>query len=161
MTVIYVQALSGQQFDDDAHQSGYHPVESGGQTHAPVGARAQESLSSQCNGPVIAQAVASVQYYASADASAGDASDIAKQQTTASNDGLAAHDSYDTHQNAAASVHATALEEDVPASDAETDLSSVGLRPGRLQQTQSRPHTACLHVVSSSIDNFLHLCCHS
>lgn len=140
VTTVDVQALSGQQFDDDAHQSAYQPVESGSQGHTSGGVKMQDSPSSQRNSPEIAHAVAPAQHYMSADASAGDASNIAQQQTTASNDGgLDAHASYETHQDAAASVHATALEEDVPASDAETDLSSVGLRPSRLQHAQSEP----------------------
>lgn len=59
--------------------------------------------------------------------SAGGASQ--QQQTTTSNDGLHVESSFE-HQHAAASVnaHGTVVEEELPVSDAETDLSSVGIR---------------------------------
>lgn len=103
-------------------------------------AGAANSLGSQPSSHVAAEAVAAAQHFVNAEPCPADASPDA-QQTTASNDGLVAVGSYDTQQDAvAASVHATALGEDLPASDADTDLSSVGLQPGRRQLAQSR-HT--------------------
>lgn len=138
------QAMSGQQYDEEAQQSAYISSESHGQIgtspSVSVGARPPSAANSPAIQPslVAAEALAVAQHLVPTQASAADANAHEQQQTTASNDGLNAVGSYDAQQDAAAaSVHATALEEDLPASDAETDLSSVGLQRGR-QRTQSR-----------------------
>ena len=135
--ICVVQALSGQQFDEEAQQSAYMSNASHGlvgtSPSVSVGVRAADAADSPASQPshVAAQVPDDTQHSVPAQASAADTCAIEQQQTTASNDGLVAAGSYDTLTAAAASVHATALEEDLPASDAETDLSSVGLQRGR------------------------------
>ena len=150
------QALSGQQYDEEAQQSAYVSTEShghGGTGTSPsvsAGARASSANNSPASQPslVAAEALAAAQHFVPAQASAADVNAHEQQQTTASNDGLVAAGSYDTQQDAAAaaSVHATAPEEDLQASDAETDLSSVGLQHGR-RHAQSRHTLAALNTL--------------
>ena len=139
----FAQALSGQQYDEEAQQSAYISSESHGQTgtsrSVSVGARALGADDSPASQPsvVAAAAVAAQQHFVPAQASAANTSAHEQQQTTASNDDLVVGGSCDTQQDAgAASVHATVLEEDLPASDAETDLSSAGLQRGRHAQSR-------------------------
>lgn len=135
----FAQALSGQPYDEDAQQSAYS---SPAPTGVSLGAGAANSPVSQPSGHVSAQALAAVQHFVSAEVYAGDASVDVQQQTTASNDGLVAAGSYDTQQDAAASVHATALEGNLPGSDGETDLSSVGWQTGKQPRGRGRQCTA-------------------
>lgn len=138
--LLALQAMSGQQFDEEAQQSAYKSV-SESQGHADtspstslgIGTGSVDLTASIAAEPLYA-AAAVAHPATSADASAAGLPHNVQQQTTASNDALAAGDSYDMQQHAAASVHATVSEEDCPASDAETDLSSVGLLSGRRQR---------------------------
>ncbi len=135
-----LQAMSGQQFDEEAQQSAYKSV-SASQGHADtspstslgIGTASLDLMASVAAERLYA-AAAAAHPATSADTSAAGLPHNVQQQTTASNDALAAGDSYDMQQHAAASVHATVSEEDCPASDAETDLSSVGLLSGRRQR---------------------------
>ena len=136
-----VQALSGQQYDEEAQQSACISTESHGQIGTSQTVTANARASGANNSPasqpslVAAEALAAGQHFVFTNVNVHE-----QQQTTASNDGLVAAGSYDTQDAAAAaSVHATALDEDLPASDAETDLSSIGLQHGR-RHAQSR-HT--------------------
>ena len=138
--LLALQAMSGQQFDEEAQQSAYKSV-SESQGHADTSP--STSLGIGTGSLDLMASIAAEQLHAaaavahpatSADASAAGLPHNVQQQTTASNDALAAGDSYDVQQHAAASVHATVSEEDCPASDAETDLSSVGLLSGRRQR---------------------------
>ncbi len=136
-----LQAMSGQQFDEEAQQSAYKSV-SASQGHADtspstslgIGTASLDLMASVVAEPIHAAAAAAAHPSTSADASAAGLPQDVQQQTTASNDALAAGGLYDMQQHAAASVHATVSEEDCPASDAETDLSSVGLLSGRQQR---------------------------
>ncbi len=135
-----LQAMSGQQFDEEAQQSAYKSV-SASQGHADtspstsvgIGTASLDLMASVVAEPIHA-AAAAAHPSTSADTSAAGLPQNVQQQTTASNDALAAGGLYDMQQHAAASVHATVSEEDCPASDAETDLSSVGLLSGRRQR---------------------------
>ena len=135
-----VQAFSGQQYDEEAQQSACISTESLGQIGTSPTVTANARASGANNSPasqpslVAAEALADGQHFVPTNVNVHE-----QQQTTASNDGLVAAGSYDTQDAAAASVHATALDEDLPASDAETDLSSIGLQHGR-RHAQSR-HT--------------------
>ena len=135
---VVLQALSGQQYDEEAQQSAYKSTSgSHGQT--------DNSPSASFNlGPAGLSIVgsAAANHSLPVGTSANDTSKQIQQQMTASNEAFATDGSYERQQHAAASVHATALDEDFPASDAETDLSSVGLRPGR----QQRVHSECLQL---------------
>ena len=132
--------MSGQQFDEEAQQSAYKSV-SASQGHADtspstsvgIGTASLDLMASVVAEPIHA-AAAAAHPSTSADTSAAGLPQNVQQQTTASNDALAAGGLYDMQQHAAASVHATVSEEDCPASDAETDLSSVGLLSGRQQR---------------------------
>ena len=132
-----MQALSGQQYDEEAQQSAYISNESHGQMgtspSVSVGVRAADAANSPASqrSHAAAKVSAATQHSGPAQAYATGTCVNEQQQTTASNDGLVTAGSYDTLNAAAASVHATALEEDLPASDAETDLSSVGRQHGR------------------------------
>lgn len=149
-----VQALSGQQYDEEAQQSAYISNASHGLTgtspSVSLGVRAADATNSPASQP--SHAAAEVpddrQHSVPAQASAADTCVNEQQQTTASNDGLAAAGSYDTLNAAAASVHAAALEEDLPASDAETDLSSVGLQRGRRGAQRRDRLQLCWHLQS-------------
>lgn len=144
------QALSGQPFDEEAQQSAYHSLESPGQTGMTPSTSlgddgiANNTPGSQPSSHVAAQGLTSVQHHVPADANAGDAFVIAQQQTTASNDGLIAGASYDTQQDAAASVHATDLDDELPASDGETNMSSAGRQTGQQQRAQGMQHMAAI-----------------
>ena len=147
------QALSGQQYDEEAQQSAYVATESHGRTgtspSVSLGAKASNANNSPASQPSLAAAetLAAAQHFVPAQASAANVNAHEQQQTTASNDGLVAGGSCDTQQDAAAaSVHATALEEDLPASDAETDLSSVGLQHGS-RHAQSRHILAAINIL--------------
>lgn len=139
------EAMSGQQFDEEAQQSAYKSV-SESQGHADtspstslgIGTASLDLMASVAAEQLYAAAAAAAHPATSADTSAAGLPHNVQQQTTASNDALAAGDSYDMPQHAAASVHATVSEEDCPASDAETDLSSVGLLSGRRQRDKGR-----------------------
>lgn len=141
--LLSLQAMSGQQFDEEAQQSAYKSV-SESQGHADtspstslgIGTASLDLMASVAAEPLHAAAAAAAHLATSADTSAAGLPHNVQQQTTASNDALAAGDSYDMQQHAAASVQATVSEEDRPASDAETDLSSVGLLSGRRQHDQ-------------------------
>lgn len=134
-----LQALSGQQYDEEAQQSvSKSASESHGQTDlSPSASVILGPAGLHAVSPAAIPAAAAYQA-ASVDASANDASENVQQHTAASTEGVVAGGSYDMAQHAAASVHATVLEEDFPGSDADTDLSSVGLRPGRLQSAQGK-----------------------
>ena len=133
---MLLQAVSGQQYDEEAQQSA-HTSPSGNQGQA--GDSPSVSLGLETKGPNLSQSDharlthANAHLSASLDTSAADAYQHIQQPATASDDGLVAGGSYNMQLHPAASVHATALVEDCMASDAETDLSSVGVRPGRRQ----------------------------
>lgn len=147
-----MQALSGQQYDEEAQQSAYISNESHGQigtsTSVSLGVRAADAANSPASqrSHAAAKVPAATQHSVPAQASATDTRVHEQQQTTASNDGLVAADSYDTLNAGAASVHATALQEDLPASDAETDLTSVGLQHGRRHAKSRHKLQLCWHV---------------
>ncbi|DBA69628.1 TPA: hypothetical protein ACH3X2_012691 [Trebouxia sp. C0005] len=136
------QAMSGQQFDEEAQQSAYMSVSQGHADTSPSTSLGIRTASLDLMASVAAEplyaAAAATHLATSADTSAAGLPQNVQQQTTASNDALAVGDSYDMQQHAAASVHATVSEEDCPASDAETDLSSVGLLSGRGQRDKGR-----------------------
>lgn len=148
-TSVMLQALSGQPFDEEAQQSAYNSLESPGQTGMTPSTSlgddgAANSPGSQPSSHMAAQGLTSVQQSVPAEGFAGDANVNAQQQTTASNDGLIAGASYDTQQDAAASVHATALDEELLASDGETNMSSAGWQTGRQQHAQGMQHMAAI-----------------
>lgn len=138
ISVCSLQAMSGQQFDEEAQQSAYMSVSQGHADTSPSTSLGIRTASLDLMASVAAEplyaAAAATHLATSADTSAAGLPQNVQQQTTASNDALAVGDSYDMQQHAAASVHATVSEEDCPASDAETDLSSVGLLSGRGQR---------------------------
>ena len=143
------QALSGQPYDEEAQQSAYSSRDSPGQTGVSpsvslADAGTANSHGSQPSSHVAAQGLASIQHSVPAQVLAGNSSVNVQQQTTASNDGLVAGGSYDTQQDVAASVHATALEEELPASDGETDMSSADWQTGRQQHAQGMQHMAAI-----------------
>ncbi|DBB01117.1 TPA: hypothetical protein ACH3X1_001008 [Trebouxia sp. C0004] len=132
------EAMSGQQFDEEAQQSAYKSIsdskghaDTSPSTSVGIGTASLDLMASVAAEPLYAAAAAHPS--TSADTSADGLPHNVQQQTTASNDALVAGGSTDMQQHAAASVHATVSEEDCPASDAETDLSSVGLLSGRRQ----------------------------
>ena len=133
---MLLQAVSGQQYDEEAQQSA-HTSPSGNQGQAGDSPSVSLGLESRGLDLSLSEPAllphANAHLSASLDTSGADMHQHMQQQPTASSDGLVAGGSYNMQLHPAASVHATALEEDCLASDAETDLSCVGIRPGRRQ----------------------------
>ena len=120
-----MQALSTQQYDDDVSQSAHQSAPG---SHCQTDNSPSTSLEVAGMHAHVAQSSRVAHQPASNDMC--DASKLV-QPTTASNDGATAAGAQEMRQHANASAHATALEGDCPASDAETDLS-VAVRPGTL-----------------------------
>lgn len=143
---IVAEACSGQQFDEEAQQSVHND---------PAVSYSQDNASPSVS---LDTAPAAIHYVAlPAVVSHGTSARIAddhsynhnradqQQHTTASNDGSPTGNSLQSQQNVAASIQATGHDEDMPASDAETDLSAIG--PVRVRHAtgtarqQRRPRT--------------------
>lgn len=103
----------------------------------------------------VQQAAAAETMLSAALSAAGGASQ--HQQASASNDGLPPENS---QQHAAASVnaHGTGLEEELPISDAETDLSSVGLRRSAQGRHALPPLQATVNTMNKVSSTVLGLC---
>ena len=159
-----VQASSYQRYDEEASQ----PLQGSADSHAytallPAPPHVPQ-LSHPCVAGTMQDANAGVlQNHVDGNRVQAALSDAAveshQQQTSASNDGLRLEDSSD-QQHAAASVnaHGTVVEQEMPISDAETDLSSIGLRHSAQGDnrhacnpafTKNSRHTCgCLHHIS-------------
>lgn len=141
---VLLQASSNQRYDEDASQHMPGSADNQAQSAAVPIAPAIAAQLLQCNlprlqqemNPTVAQSMLAVEPLPAVSGTSQQheplpaVSGTRQHQTSASNDGLNIREGSVGQQHAAASVNAqgTVVEEELPVSDAETDLSSVGLR---------------------------------
>ena len=145
---MQLQARSGQQYDEEAQQSVHN---------YPAVSYSQDNASPSVS---LDTAPAAIHYVAlpavvplgtSAHIAADHSHDHSHEQNhanqqqhaTASNDGSPTGNSLQSQQNVAASIQATAHDEDTPASDAETDLSAIG--PVRVRHATGQAMHSVIH----------------